>query len=100
MWTMVQADEADDYVVATGEAHSVEEFVAAAFNHVGLDWRDYVRFDESFTRGASDSPALVGDPSKIRERLGWEPAVRFDKLVTMLVDADVEELRAQPTKLR
>ena len=95
MWMILQADEPDDYVVATGEAHTVEEFVAAAFEHVGLDWREHVRFDDQFARGASDAPALVGDPSKIRERLGWEPEVRFDELVKMLVDADVEELRAQ-----
>jgi GDPmannose 4,6-dehydratase len=95
MWLMLQADEPDDYVVATGEAHTVEEFVAAAFEHLGLDWRGHVRFDEAFARGASDAPALVGDPTKILERLGWEPEVRFDDLVKMLVDADVEELRAQ-----
>jgi GDPmannose 4,6-dehydratase len=100
MWTMLQAEEPDDYVVATGEAHSVEEFVAAAFEHVGLDWREHVRFDEAFARGASDLPVLVGDSTKIRERLGWEPKVRFDELVRMLVDADVEELRAQPASAR
>jgi GDPmannose 4,6-dehydratase len=95
MWLMLQADEPDDYVVATGEAHTVEEFVAAAFEHVALDWREHVRFDEEFARGASDAPALVGEPTRIRERLGWVPEVRFDDLVKMLVDADVEELRAQ-----
>jgi GDPmannose 4,6-dehydratase len=95
MWLMLQADEPDDYVVATGEAHTVEEFVAAAFEHVELDWREHVRFDEEFARGASDAPALIGDPTKIRERLGWDPEVRFDELVRMMVDADVEELRAQ-----
>jgi GDPmannose 4,6-dehydratase len=95
MWLMLQADEPDDYVVATGEAHTVEELVAAAFEHVGLDWRDHVRFDEDLSRGASDSPALVGDAAKIREKLGWEPEVGFGELVKMLVDTDVEELRAQ-----
>jgi GDPmannose 4,6-dehydratase len=95
MWLMLQAEEPDDYVVATGEAHRVKEFVAAAFEHVGLDWRKHVRFDEAFARGSSDSPALVGDPSKIRERLGWEPEVRFESLVQMLMDADLAELRAQ-----
>ena len=95
MWLMLQADEPDDYVVATGEAHTVEEFVAAAFEHVGLDWRDHVRFDDQFARGASDAPALVGDPSKIRERLGWKPEVRFKELVKMLVDADLTDLKAQ-----
>jgi GDPmannose 4,6-dehydratase len=93
MWLMLQADEADDYVVATGDAHTVEEFVAAAFEHVGLDWREHVRFDEALARGTSDSPALVGDPTKIRERLGWEPEVRFDELVRTMVNADVEKLK-------
>jgi GDPmannose 4,6-dehydratase len=95
MWMILQADEPDDYVVATGEAHTVEEFVAAAFEHVGLDWREHVRFDQEFARGATDAPALVGDPSKIRDRLGWKPEVRFDELVKMLVDADIADLKAQ-----
>jgi GDPmannose 4,6-dehydratase len=100
MWLMLQAGEPDDYVVATGEARTVEEFVAAAFEYVELDWRDHVRFDDEFARGASDAPALVGDPSKIRERLSWEPEVHFDELVKLLVDADVEELRAQTARSR
>jgi GDPmannose 4,6-dehydratase len=100
IWLMLQADEPDDYVVATGQAHTAEEFVAAAFDHVGLDWREHVRYDRSLSRGAADSPALVGDPTKIRERLGWEPEVSFDQLVQMLVDADVEELRAQTARAR
>jgi GDPmannose 4,6-dehydratase len=95
MWLMLQAGEPDDYVVATGEAHTVEEFVAAAFERVGLDWRDLVRYDDSLSRGAVDSPALVGDPAKIRERLGWEPKVGFRELVEMLVDADVADLQSQ-----
>jgi GDPmannose 4,6-dehydratase len=92
MWLMLQADEPDDYVVATGEAHTVEDFVAAAFEHVGLDWRNHVRYDEAFARGTADSPLLVGDPTKIRERLGWEPEVGFADLVRTMVDADLEEL--------
>jgi GDPmannose 4,6-dehydratase len=95
MWLMLQAGEPDDYVVATGEAHTVEDFVAAAFEYVGLDWREHVHYDESLSRGPSDSPALVGDPTKIRERLGWELEVRFDELVRMMVDADLGQLRAQ-----
>jgi GDPmannose 4,6-dehydratase len=95
MWLMLQADEPDDYIVATGEAHTAEEFVAAAFAHVGLDWREHVRYAESLSRGPGDSPALVGDTIKIRERLGWEPEVRFDDLVKMLVDADVEQLKVE-----
>jgi GDPmannose 4,6-dehydratase len=97
MWLMLQADEPDDYVVATGVAHTVEEFVAAAFDHVGLDWRDHVRYGDEFARGASDSPALVGDAAKMRERLGWEPEVRFADLVKMLVNADLSDLKAQAT---
>jgi GDPmannose 4,6-dehydratase len=95
MWLMLEAEKPDDYVVATGEAHTVEEFVAAAFEHVSLDWRKHVKRDESLVRGAADSPALVGDPTKIRERLEWEPEVRFDELVRRMVDADLERLRAQ-----
>jgi GDPmannose 4,6-dehydratase len=95
MWLMLQADEPDEYVVATGEAHTVEDFVATAFEHVGLDWRNHVRHDKAFARGASDSPLLAGDPTKIRERLGWEPEVGFDDLVRTMVDADLAELKAQ-----
>jgi GDPmannose 4,6-dehydratase len=94
MWLMLQADEPDDYVVATGEAHTVEDFVAVAFEHVGLDWRNHVRYDETFSRGASDSPLLVGDPAKIRERMGWEPEVGFDDLVRTMVAADLADLKA------
>jgi GDPmannose 4,6-dehydratase len=95
MWLMLQADEPDAYVVATGEAHTVEDFVAAAFEHVGLDWRNHVRYDETFARGGSDSTLLVGDPTKIREQLGWEPEVGFDELVRTMVEADLAELKAQ-----
>jgi GDPmannose 4,6-dehydratase len=95
MWLMLQADESDDYVVATGEAHTVEEFVAAAFEHVGLDPQNHVRYDDAFSRGASDSPLLVGDPTKIRDRLGWEPEVGFDELVRTMVDTDLADLKAQ-----
>jgi GDPmannose 4,6-dehydratase len=95
MSLMLQADAPDDYVVATGEAHTVEDFVAAAFEHVGVDWREHVRFDESLSRGVSDSPAPVGDASKICERLGWEPEVRFNELVRMLVDADLDHLKIE-----
>jgi GDPmannose 4,6-dehydratase len=95
MWLMLRADDPDDYVVATGDAHTVEEFVAAAFEHVGLDWRDHVRYDESLSRGPSDSPLLVGDRTKIRDRLGWEPEIGFDDLVRTMVDADLADLKAQ-----
>ena len=85
MWLMLQQDAADDYVIATGELHTVRELVELAFAHAGLDWRDHVRVDESLKRGQTYH--LVGDPSKARERLGWEPSVSFEELVTLLVDA-------------
>jgi GDPmannose 4,6-dehydratase len=93
-------DEPDDYVIATGESHTVEEFVAAAFEKVDLDWRDYVLFDERFGRGAADARELVGDPTKARERLGWEPEVRFRDLVGLMVQADLELLKSQAASAR
>jgi len=100
MWLIAQAGEPDDYVVATAKAHSVEELVAAAFEHVGLDWREYVRYDQSLSRGGAEAPALLGDPTKIRQRLGWQPEVGFEQLVALLVEADLEELRAQMASAR
>jgi GDPmannose 4,6-dehydratase len=97
---MASQDEPDDYVIATGESHTVEEFVAAAFAEVGLDWREHVRFDESFARGAADSPELVGDPAKARDRLGWQAEIGFDDLVRMMVRADLELLRDQAASPR
>jgi GDPmannose 4,6-dehydratase len=94
---MAAADGPDDYVIATGEAHTVEEFVAVAFAEVGLDWREHVRFDEELAR---DATALVGDPAKARARLGWEAEVRLPDLVRMLVAADLESLRAQAASAR
>jgi len=85
MWSMLQQDEPDDYVIATGELHSVRELVELAFAHVGLDWQHHVRIDESLLRGRDT--AFVGDASKARERLGWEPTVRFEEFVVRLVDA-------------
>ena len=100
LWLMASQDEPDDYVIATGESHTVEEFVAAAFDEVGVDWREHVRFDESFARGAADSPELVGDPSKARDRLGWEAEVGFGDLVRLMVQADLELLRDQAASPR
>jgi GDPmannose 4,6-dehydratase len=97
---MASQDEPDDYVIATGESHTVEEFVAAAFDEIGVDWRERVRFDESFARGATDSPELLGDPSKARDRLGWESEVGFRDLVRLMVQADIELLRDQATSPR
>jgi GDPmannose 4,6-dehydratase len=95
MWLVVQQDDADDYVIATGETHSVRELAECAFNHVGLDWEDYVRVDDALVRGKAELHDLVGDASKARERLGWRPEVDFEALVHLLVDADVARLRSQ-----
>jgi GDPmannose 4,6-dehydratase len=92
MWLMLRQERPDDYVVATGETHSVRDLVEVAFEHVDLDWRDYVRIDESLRRGTAELHHLVGDPSKARELLGWTPSVSFDELVCMLVDADLAAL--------
>jgi len=94
MWLMLQQDQPDDYVIATGETHSVQELVEVAFGHVGLDWREHVRQDPRFMRPA-EVDMLVGDASKAGERLGWEPTVRFEELIKMMVDADLAALRAQ-----
>ena len=92
MWLMLQGDDPDDYVIATGEPHSVEELVRRAFEHAGLDWRAYVHIDESLKRGKAELHGLVGDPTKARERLGWTPEVSFEQLVALLVDAELERL--------
>jgi GDPmannose 4,6-dehydratase len=92
MWLMLQQDEPDDYVIATGEPHSVEELVRCAFDHAGLEWRTYVHIDESLKRGRAELHGLVGDPARARERLGWTPDVSFEELVALLVDAELERL--------
>jgi GDPmannose 4,6-dehydratase len=91
MWRMLQQDAPDDYVVATGASHSVEEFVEMAFSAAGLDWRDHVKTDERFMRPA-EVPELRGDASKAKEKLGWEPRTSFEELVEMMVGADVERM--------
>jgi GDPmannose 4,6-dehydratase len=91
MWLMLQQEVADDYVVATGETHSVEEFVAEAFGYLDLDWKQYVVQDPRFYRPA-EVDLLVGDPSKAKRVLDWEPTVGFRELVRMMVDADMEAL--------
>jgi GDPmannose 4,6-dehydratase len=88
MWLMLQQDEPDDYVIATGEAHSVRELTQIAFSHVGLDPEDHVRTDPRYLRPV-DVEHLVGDYSKAREKLGWEPRTRFDELIRLMVDADM-----------
>lgn len=94
MWLMLQQDEPDDYVIATGEAHSVEEFAALAFAQVGLDWRDYVRVDPNLLRPA-EVDHLIGDASKARHKLGWQPTVSFPELVRIMVEADLEAVRRE-----
>src|SRR5690349_11335992 len=91
MWRMLQADEAGDYVVATGEMHSVREFLEEAGNHLGLDWESVVEFDQRYLRPA-EVDALQGDATKAREKLGWTPTVTFRELVRIMVDADVKAL--------
>ena len=95
MRLMVQCETPGDYVVATGEAHSVRELVEAAFGYVDLDWTEHVRIDESLVRGKAELHDLVGDSGKARRELGWAPTVDFEELVHMLVDADLDRLRPQ-----
>jgi GDPmannose 4,6-dehydratase len=94
MWRMLQQDEPDDYVLATNETHTVREFVEVAFAHVGLDWKEYVRYDKRYERPA-EVDLLIGDPAKARQKLGWEAKVRFEELVRIMVEADLEETKQQ-----
>jgi len=94
MWLMLQADEPDDYVVATGETHSVREFLEGAFARLDLDWREHVEIDQRYLR-PSDVDALCGDASRAREKLGWEPKVRFEELVAIMTDADAALARRE-----
>lgn len=93
MWMMLQQDRADDYVIATGEAHSVQELVEVAFEYAGLDWRKHVGVDQRYIRPA-EVDLLIGTPEKARKELGWEPSVDFKGLVHMMVDADLARLKA------
>jgi GDPmannose 4,6-dehydratase len=92
MWLMLQQDSPDDYVVATGETHSVRRFCEIAFGHVGLNWEDHVKIDEKFMRPA-EVDLLIGDPAKAEKALGWKRHVSFEDLVTMMVDNDVASLQ-------
>lgn len=96
MWLMLQQDRPDDYVIATGTAHSVRDLVETAFAHVGLDWRKHVVTDPKFLRPA-EVDHLIGTPAKARAELGWEPSVDFKGLVTMMVDADLARLKSGQT---
>lgn len=91
MWLMLQQDEPDDYVVATGETHAISEFLDISFNCVNLDWHDYVEFDERYLRPA-EVDLLIGDPTKAKQKLGWEPSVTFEQLVALMVEADLRAL--------
>jgi GDPmannose 4,6-dehydratase len=95
VWLMLQQEDADDFVVGSGESHSVRELVQCAFAYVGLDWQAHVRIDTALQRGPAELHRLVGDASRARERLGWEPELDFTGLVHLLVDADLERLRAR-----
>jgi GDPmannose 4,6-dehydratase len=99
MWLMLQEDEPGDYVVASGESHSVREFVQCAFAHVGLDWQKHVRVDPALQRGAAELHRLVGDASHAHDRLGWRPELGFEQLAHLLVDADLERLRTPATSM-
>ncbi|MEH1853533.1 MAG: GDP-mannose 4,6-dehydratase [Nostoc sp.] len=91
MWLMLQKDQPDDYVIATGETHSVREFLELAFSYVNLNWQDYVEFDERYLR-PSEVELLIGDSTKARQNLGWAPSVTFEELVSLMVEADLQAL--------
>jgi len=94
MWLMLQQEQPDDYVIATGETHSVQEFLDVAFAHAGLDWHEYVEEDPRYHRPA-EVDLLIGDPSKAKKQLGWEARTRFNDLVKLMVDADIRLLADQ-----
>lgn len=95
MWLMLQQDKPDDYVISTGETHSVERLLEVAFGCVGLNWKDYAVQDERFMRPA-EVDLLVGDASKAKEKLGWEPEVTFEELIGMMVESDLKKLKNNP----
>jgi GDPmannose 4,6-dehydratase len=99
MWLMLQQDEPGDYVVASGEDHSVRELVQCAFSHVGLDWQQHVRIDPALQRGPAELHRLVGNPAKARSQLGWEPKLGFTELVELLVETDLARLRAEVSSM-
>jgi GDPmannose 4,6-dehydratase len=94
MWLMLQQSEPDDYVVATGETHSVKDFLEQAFGQVGLDWEKHVEIDPKFYRPA-EVDQLVGDATKAHKKLGWTPKTKFADLVRLMVDTDVQLLKSQ-----
>ena len=94
MWRMLQQDKPDDYVIATGETHSVREFLDSTFRHVNLDWEKHVEIDPRYFR-PTEVDLLIGDASKAREQLGWEPRIKFEELAQLMVDADIRRLEDQ-----
>ncbi len=98
MWRMLQADEPDDYVIATGESHSVEELVETTFSLVGLQWKEYVRFDSRYLR-PNEVEGLCGDASKAREKLGWQPKTTFRELVQIMLEHDLREAGIDPSSV-
>jgi GDPmannose 4,6-dehydratase len=94
MWLMLQQDVPDDFVIATGETHTVQEFCEIAFSRVGLDWRKHVVIDPRYVRPA-EVDLLIGDPSKARKKLGWKPEVSFKELVHRMVDADMKAIEEE-----
>jgi GDPmannose 4,6-dehydratase len=95
MWLMLQQDKPDDFVIATGETHSVEEFLGLAFGRVNLNWKDYVEFDPRYLR-PTEVDLLIGDPTKAKTQLKWEPSVTFEELVALMVDADLRAVGVEP----
>jgi GDPmannose 4,6-dehydratase len=99
MWLMLQAEAPSDYVVATGTAYSVRDFLQISFEHVNLDWEKYVRFDERYMR-PSEVDSLIGDPTKARDALGWKPIVHTPQLAALMLDADLRTITGQQTNLQ
>jgi GDPmannose 4,6-dehydratase len=99
MWLILQQEQPGDYVVASGEDHSVRELVQIAFAHVGLDWQEHVRVDPALQRGAAELHRLIGNPAKARAQLGWQPQLDFTELIHLLVDTDLARLRAHATTM-
>jgi len=95
MWMMLQADAGDDYVVATNETHTIREFLEVAFGHAGLDWKEYVKYDQKYERPA-EVDLLIGDATKAKKQLGWEPKVKFAELARIMVDADLAAMQGLP----
>jgi GDPmannose 4,6-dehydratase len=94
MWLMLQQDQSDDYVIATGETHSVQEFLEKAFGWANLDWKQYVKIDPRYYRPA-EVDLLIGDASKAKKILGWQPTTTFSELVRIMVEADIDQLTRQ-----